>query len=158
MENITFGSIYDDRLKDAKKLLFKVLPKLKDNSYDIKGYKFSSVTEVRDDGVTISAYTMIDNYGDKYIVVNNKFQKESLEALASLIAHELTHVLDKPTVDEEVEAYTNEALAWNNLKNDKIKSSELTEILNHVLELCRQGEIRNYVVNSGFYQDNLGLN
>ena len=44
MENITFGSIYDDRLKDAKKLLFKVLPKLKDNSYDIKGYKFSSVT------------------------------------------------------------------------------------------------------------------
>ena len=101
---------------------------------------------------------MVDNYGDKYIVVNNKFQKDSLEALASLIAHELTHVLDKPTVDEEVEAYTNEALAWNKLKNDEIKSSELTEILNHVLELCRQGEIRNYVVNSGFYQDNLGLN
>ena len=78
--------------------------------------------------------------------------------MVSLIAHELTHVLDKPTVDEEVEAYTNEALAWNKLKNDKIKPSELTEILNHVLELCRQGEIRNYVVNSGFYQDNLGLN
>lgn len=158
MENITFGSIYDDRLKDAKKLLFKVLPKLKDNNYDIKGYKFSSVTEVRDNGVTICAYTTVDNYGDKYIVVNNKFQKESLEALASLVAHELTHVLDKPTVDEEVEAYINEALAWNKLKNDKIEPSELTEILNHVLELCRQGEIRNYVVNSGFYQDNLGLN
>ena len=78
MENITFGSIYDDRLKDAKKLLFKVLPKLKDNSYDIKGYKFSSVTEVRDDGVTICAYTMVDNYGDKYIVVNNKSEAYKL--------------------------------------------------------------------------------
>lgn len=148
---ITFGSIYDDRLKDAKKMLFKVLPKLKDNSYDIRGYKFSDVTEVRENGVLVCAYTTINSEGDKYIIINNMFQKERLEALASLLAHELTHVLKKPTVDEEVAAYTMEAIAWQRLKKDDIKETELTKILDFVLDLYNKNAIRNYVENSKFY-------
>ena len=79
------------------------------------------------------------------------FQKERLEALASLLAHELTHVLKKPTVDEEVAAYTMEAIAWQRLKKDDIKETELTKILDFVLDLYNKNAIRNYVENSKFY-------
>ena len=153
---MTFGSIYNDRLIDAKKLIVKTMPELKNNSYNIRWYRFENTTDFYNN-TTICAYTAIDKYGDKCIIVNNDYEKEDLRALACLLAHELTHVLKTPTLEEEIQAYKNEAKAWDKLKSDDIKPSELTKLLDFISLIHKQGEIEQYITNSNFYINQLNL-
>ena len=154
---MTFGSIYNDRLIDAKKLIVKTMPELKNNSYNIRWYKFENTTDFSNDDTIVCACTAIDEYGDKCIIVNNDYEKEDLRALACLLAHELTHVLKTPTLEEEIQAYKNEAKAWDKLKSDNVKPSELTKLLDFISLIHKQGEIEQYITNSDFYINKLNL-
>jgi len=53
-----------------------------------------------------------DGQGTDYILINSKYENEPEDAIASIIIHELTHQLQRTTMDEEIKAWTNEARQW----------------------------------------------
>lgn len=57
-----------------------------------------------------------DDSGQNYILINTKHRHAPPEAIACLLAHEATHRLSKTTIDEEIQAWTNEARQWTNFK------------------------------------------
>jgi len=68
-----------------------------------------------------------DNDGNMYILIDSKYQNEPPEAIASIIAHEITHQLPKTTMEEETLAWTNEALQWIKFKKLNPKLAQLDE-------------------------------
>ncbi len=68
-----------------------------------------------------------DGQGTDYILINSRFKDEPEEAIASIIAHELTHQLAKTTMEEEIKAWTNEAKQWIYCKKTKPDLAYLDE-------------------------------
>ena len=68
-----------------------------------------------------------DNDGTMYILIDSKYQNEPPEALASIIAHEITHQLPRATLDEEIQAWTNETRQWIEFKKNNPKLALLDE-------------------------------
>lgn len=68
-----------------------------------------------------------DDDGNMYILIDSKYKDEPPEALASLIAHEATHQLSKTTIDEEIQAWTNETRQWIELKKTRPELSKYDE-------------------------------
>lgn len=73
------------------------------------------------------ALTCKHKSGSLYILINNKHQNAPTEALACLLSHEVTHQDDLSSYEEEVHAWTTEAIIWISLKNSdkKLNNSEL---------------------------------
>lgn len=94
-----------------------------------------------------------DGRGTDYILINSKFKDEPDEALASIIAHELTHQLPKATMEEEIQAWTNEARQWISCKRINPKLSEFQENkyplikrLNYLEKLYKEAHNSDYMI------------
>jgi len=68
-----------------------------------------------------------DDSGNMYILIDYQYQNDPPEAIASLIAHEATHKLKKTTMEEEIQAWTNEVLQWVNTKKISPDLAKLNE-------------------------------
>lgn len=149
-----YENIYNYRLKEALKLALKVNPYLKDqdNLYDIKDFRFYDVNIFNVNG-EVFACTSKDQFGYKYIFINQKYQKDDLEPLSCLISHELNHVLDKPTLEEEIKATIAEVETWKVLKHENIKPSELTDRLDKLLHIYQEGKIKEYIESQNIYKN-----
>lgn len=73
------------------------------------------------------AIATADNDGNMYILIDTKYKDEPPEALASLIAHEATHQLAQTTLEEEIQAWTNETLQWIEFKKTTPSLAKLDE-------------------------------
>ena len=142
-----YENIYNYRLKDAKKLALKINPDLKDNSYNIKSIIFYDTTLLNNQ-LEVFACTAKDQFGDKSILINQKYQKDDIEPLSCLISHELTHRLDIPTIEQEISATIKEVKTWQKLKRDDIKISELTNRLDQLLIKHSNNELEDFIKNS----------
>lgn len=87
----------------------------------------------------VHALATSDNYGNMYILINPKHRRAPDAAIASLIAHEMTHQLKETTLEEEVRAWTNEVTQWIKLKkqnptlvNQSDYNCELVQRLNRL--------------------------
>jgi len=104
------------------------------------------------------------NDGTIYIVIDSKYQNEPREALASIIVHEATHQLSRTTMEEEIQAWTNEAVQWIKFKKMNPKLAHLDENqyrlvkrLNYLESLYLKGNntnelIAEAVINNSSYQ------
>lgn len=110
------------------------------------------------------AISSTDNYGNNYILINEKFRNSPNESIACLIAHESVHVLPQATLDEEVRATTKEAQTWIKVKdsaNPEI-SNDLINRLNKLAVMYRastpeQNLIRESIAGNSFYQKQLAM-
>ena len=68
-----------------------------------------------------------DNDGNMYILIDSRYKNEPPEAIASIIAHEITHQLPKATIEEETLAWTNEAIQWIKFKKLNPKLAQFDE-------------------------------
>jgi hypothetical protein len=94
-----------------------------------------------------------DGQGTDYILINSRFDDEPDEAIASIIAHELTHQLSQTTMEEEIRAWTNETKQWIYCKKNNPKLAALDEKkypmvrrLNYLETLYREGNSSNRLI------------
>lgn len=109
------------------------------------------------------AVSSTDEYGDNYILINEKFKNSPKEALACLIAHESVHVLPKATMEEEVKATTTEVLTWLKVcdkvakTNDKLVQREITLADNYKASTPNQNLIVQAIASNSFYKKQFNL-
>ena len=90
-----------------------------------------------------------DDYGNPYILINEKHKNAPAEAIACLITHEITHQLKTTSMDEEIQAWTNEAVQWTKFKelNPSVSySGELVDRLNRISDLYKKGNNSNFYI------------
>ena len=110
------------------------------------------------------AVASTDNYGNNYILINERFKNSPKEAIACLIAHESVHQLPHATLDEEVSATTEEAQTWIKVKssvNSNI-SNDLTNRENKLALMYQestpgQNLIKDAITGNSFYQRQLAM-
>ncbi len=68
-----------------------------------------------------------DNWGQYIILINTKNKKAPVEAIASLLSHEAVHQDKDNSIEEEITAWSNEAITWNYFKkkNPKLNSESM---------------------------------
>lgn len=109
------------------------------------------------------AVSSTDEYGDNYILINEKFKNSPKEALACLIAHESVHVLSKATMEEEVKATTTEVLTWLKVcdkvakTNDKLVQREISLADNYKASTPNQNLIVQAIASNSFYKKQFNL-
>ncbi len=77
---------------------------------------FFSLGSVSPEYANAHAMATSDDNGVPYILINEKHRNAPAEAIACLIVHEMTHQLSKTTMDEEVQAWSNEVSQWAKFK------------------------------------------
>lgn len=160
----SFSDDYD--IQCALKLLKRigadeVFENLQENSvkiifYDLAMIKFSYANHY--------AINSVNNWGERYILINSKYRSATKEELACLIAHESFHKSKVATVGEETLATSKEAYYWSILKvPGKIYSySKLTKRLDNLVCLRNESNDNNNLIeqkiqNSKFYQGQLAI-
>ena len=156
----------DDDIRAALKLLNsigadEVFENLQENSvkiifYDLSIIKFSYANHY--------AINSVDNWGDRYILINSKFRRVSKEELACLIAHESFHKAKVATAAEETLATQKEAYYWSILKvpGKFYQNSPLNNRLNKLAALYSESTQANNLIeqriyHSKFYQSQLAI-
>lgn len=154
----------DDDIRDALKLLNnigadEVFENLQENSvkiifYDLSLIKFSYAN--------CYAINSVDNWGERYILINSKYRRASKEELACLIAHESFHKKKVATMSEETLATQKEAYYWSILKvpGKTYAQSPLSSRLDKLACLYNDSSesenlIEKRIQNSKFYQEQL---
>lgn len=154
----------EDEIRAALKLLNsigadEVFENLQENSvkiifYDLSLIKFSYCNHY--------AINSVDNWGDRYILINAKYRHVSKEELACLIAHESFHKAKVATLAEETLATQKEAYYWSILKvPGKIyKQTALNNRLNKLACLYEDSTDSNDLIekrisSSSFYREQL---
>lgn len=102
----------------------------------------------------VHALATSDDYGNVYILIDSRHQSAPAEAIACLIAHEATHQQAVTTMDEEIQAWTNEAEQWSKFKalNPSMNyQGELPERLNKIQALNATNKIAFEVKNNSYY-------
>ena len=116
--------------------------------------KYSTLTDaIQNGGVSVVWGTAEDFQGESAgaasyfdiernsIIFNSRYAQESTESLATLLVHEATHVLQglqgrlnsAPVQDLELEAFTSQAIAWAEFKNEtSLKATTLEADLDHL--------------------------
>ena len=87
--------------------------------------------------------TSLDD-GTLYILIDSRHKKAAPEEIACLIAHEITHQLTVTTMEEEVQAWTNEVQQWIKFKteNPNLRTSgELTNRFERMVALYNNSAI-----------------
>ena len=137
----------------------EVFENLEENSVKIIFYDLSLINFSYSNHYAINS---LDNWGDRYILINSKFKKSSVEEIACLIAHESFHKSSRPTLAEETLATQKEAYYWSILKiPGKIYSNTaLARRLNNLVCLHNNSDessdlIELKIKNSKFYQSQL---
>jgi hypothetical protein len=110
------------------------------------------------------AINSVDNFGNRYILINTKYMNASPEEIACIIAHESFHKLKVATTDEETLATEKEAKYWALLKKaGKVyENSPLLARLNNLVELDNHSTetknlIRERITTSAFYREQLAI-
>lgn len=110
------------------------------------------------------AIASTDNYGDNYILINERFKNSPKEAVACLIAHESVHQLPQATLDEEVRATTLEAQTWIKVKSTMASNinNPLINRLNTLAVMYKQSTpnqnlIKKSIAENSFYQKQLAM-
>jgi hypothetical protein len=109
------------------------------------------------------AITSTDEYGDNYILINERYRNAPKEAIACLIAHESVHMLPKADFNEEVRAFKKEAETWDNiswrclnLTNLDENTSRLIKRLNSLKKIYKiDGAIEETIRDNSFYNNRL---
>ena len=125
-------------LKHRVKVLFKALETL---DVGLKDY---------------DALSWISSNGQQVIFINQVHRNAPPEALAALIAHEALHHDPVNSLQEEITTWTVEAKAWEELRQTKLKSTQLNNPLVQRLETLRlanaQQTLADLVRNNAGYQ------
>lgn len=106
----------------------------------------------------------INNFGDRYILINTRYRKCSTEEIACLIAHESCHKAKVATLAEETLATQTEAKYWLKLKNpNKIyEDNDLKNRLDNLAYLYSHSDknnnrIEERIANSEFYRNQFSI-
>lgn len=99
--------------------------------------------------------TALDD-GTLYILIDSRHKNAAPEEIACLIAHEVTHqqVKTSSTMDEEIQAWTNEVQQWIKFKeyNPELKTSgELTRRFNKMVSLYHNSTLAYEVHSNSHY-------
>lgn len=156
----------DEDILDALRLLNRigadeVFENLQENSVKIIFYDLSLIKYSYCNHYAISS---IDNWGDRYILINSRFRNASKEELACLIAHESFHKASRATMSEETLATQKEAYYWSILKipGKVYAKSALANRLDKLACLYNESTANNNLIekriqNSRFYQNQLAV-
>lgn len=106
----------------------------------------------------------MNNFGNRFILINSKYRKCSTEEIACLIAHESCHKAKKATLAEETLATQTEAKYWLKLKNPNKVYLE-TDLKNRLDNLAylythsdkNNNKIEERIANSEFYRNQLSV-
>lgn len=167
-----FASMYSDsfstdtKIREALVLLEnanadEVFENLSKNSVKIVFYDLSQVSY---DYMTHFAINSVDSFGNRYILINSRYNNASIEEIACLIAHESCHTEAVATLEEEIYATETEAYYWNLLKDETktYKSSDLLDRLNSLKALQEASTkernlIAERIISSTFYMNQLAV-
>ena len=108
----------DEDILDSLRLLKnigaeEVFQNLEENSVKIIFYDLSMIDYSYKNHYAINS---VDNWGERYILINSKYKNASKEEIACLIAHESFHKSNRATMQEETLATQKEAYYWSILK------------------------------------------
>lgn len=131
---------------------------MKKNGVRVKFYNLSGYGNVY-------ATNSYDDFGRRVILINSVYSNAPAEEIACLIAHESTHVLRKPTMEEETRATQKEAVTWIKLKNASTvyPQSKLTKRLDNLARLHSASVadgtnyIQSKIASSSFYKAQFGM-
>lgn len=156
----------DDDVISALRLLKsvgaeEVFENLQENSVKIIFYDLSLINYNYRNHFAINS---VDNWGERYILINSKYRSASTEEIACLIAHESFHKAKVATMQEETLATSKEAFYWSLLRvpNKHYQQSPLTNRLDKLVCLYNNSDesynlIENKIRNSKFYQSQLAV-
>lgn len=160
--NITSNSKIKKAIKVLKKNDYKeTVDALKGDNLSNKPIKveFTSLAMLSPEYMHYNALACRDEYGQLFIFIDNSHRKAPAEAIASLLTHEVLHQDDDNSIEEETQAWTNEAKSWIKLtkKNAKLKNSDcaLVERLNRLSTMYKQANNTNEFIRAEVAQ-NLG--
>ena len=160
----SFSDDYD--IRQALKLLDdvgadEVFENLQENSVKIIFYDLSLINFTYCNHHAINS---VDNWGDRYILINSKYRNASKEEIACLIAHESFHKSKRATMSEETLATRKEAYYWSLLRvpGKQYKDTGLAERLDRLAYLYAESTDDNNLIeqrirNSRFYQSQLAV-
>ena len=160
----SFSDDYD--IRQALKLLDKigadeVFVNLQENSVKIIFYDLSLINFSYCNHHAINS---VDNWGDRYILINSKYRNATKEELACLIAHESFHKGKRATLSEETLATRKEAYYWTKLKvpGKQYRETALARRLDRLAYLYEESSdgnnlIEDKIKNSKFYQTQLAI-
>lgn len=146
LDNIGADEVFNNLQENSVKIIF----------YDLAMININYQTHF--------AINSVDNWGERYILINSRYRGASTEELACLIAHESFHKSDRATMEEEVLATQKEAYYWSILKvpGKFYKPSKLSNRLNTLV--CQYNDstdsynlIEKRIQNSKFYQNQLAV-
>ena len=139
----------------------EIFDNLQENSVKIKFYDLSQISY---DYKNHFAINTTDVWGNRYILINTKFQNAPTEQIACLIAHESFHKGKVATLEEETTATRKEAQYWSVLKKHNVQYAQtaLTQRLNSLANLEHSSTvshdyIQDRISNSSFYRNQLAL-
>lgn len=156
----------DYRIKEALTMLddagaSEVFSNLRENSVKIMFY---DLTQISYKYGKHFAMNTVDNWGNRYILINSQYRNAPTEQIACLIAHESCHKAKVATLAEETLATRTEARYWAILKKHSAKYSDnaLTNRLNNLAHLETistpdNDMIQNKISNSKFYREQLSF-
>lgn len=155
----------DTKILSALKILEKIesleiFSNLDEKKVKIIFYDFSNISFSYSNHY---AMTSIDNFGDRYILINAKYQNAPIEAIACLIVHESYHKLNRATLEEEVRATQAEAEFWAKVKPAELEmENKLVMRLNKLETLYKNSTkqtnlIQEEIENNTFYQKQLAM-
>ncbi|MCD8377382.1 MAG: hypothetical protein LUB59_01190 [Candidatus Gastranaerophilales bacterium] len=156
----------DDDIRAALRLLKnigaeEVFVNLQENSVKIIFYDLSLIDFSYRNHFAVNS---IDNWGERYILINSKFRNASKEEIACLIAHESFHKSKRATMEEETLATQKEAYYWSILKvpGKLYADTSLGKRLNKLVCLYNDSTeetnlIEKKILNSKFYQSQLAV-
>ncbi len=161
----------DKKIVSALKLLEKspqkwVIDVLKgENPHDeIIQVKFYNLSAISPKFRNYEALFCQDNWGQYIILINTKNKKAPVEAIASLLSHEAVHQDKDNSIEEEITAWTNEAITWNYLKkqnpelnNPSLHKHKLVRRLNRLEKMYlsankTSNKIKKVVINNSAYK------
>lgn len=144
LENVGADEVFENLQENSVKIIF----------YDLSLINYSYRNHY--------AVNSVDNWGERYILINSKYRNASKEEIACLIAHESFHKAKRATFEEETLATQKEAYYWAILKvpGKFYKNSPLTNRLNTLVCLNNESVEDNNLIekriqNSKFYQAQL---
>ena len=139
----------------------EVFENLQENSVKIIFYDLAMIKISYGNHYAVSS---INNWGERYILINSKYRNASKEELACLIAHESFHKKNRATVEEETLATSKEAYYWSILKvpGKRYNCTALTKRLDNLVCLQNESEtdtnlIEKRILSSRFYQNQLAV-
>lgn len=154
----------DEDILDSLRLLKnigaeEVFQNLEENSVKIIFYDLSMIDYSYKNHYAINS---VDNWGERYILINSKYKNASKEEIACLIAHESFHKSNRATMQEETLATQKEAYYWSILKvpGKFYEKTSLANRLNNLVCLYNDSNdnvnlIEKKIQNSTFYQSQL---